>query len=139
VGGDEKVNFDVVAWDETAERELGQIADAPDHINSWRLAWTEGRAQLWSINGPKGRVGSVLWEVIKVRDLPVIHVLAAATTDQKCSTIEALYFVFRKLRTCTRAASVYCETMRPGMVKILTSMGCEAAQIGPGRWGVTDV
>lgn len=139
MGVDAQVNFEVVPWDDTAERELGQIADAADHIESWRLAWKEGRAQLWSINAQTVRVGCVLWEVVMASGDPQIHVLAAATTDQTCSTTGALYRAFAALRQGVNAACVYCETMRPGLVRLLTAQGCEAAQIAPGKWGVRHV
>lgn len=136
MGHDAEIGFGVVPWDAQAEQELGQIADASEHLDSWRQAWAEGRAQLWAMADDKGRIGCVLWEVTFDDGAPHIHVMAAATTKGQVGATDALYRAFTALKRAVGAAAVYCETMRPGLKLLLVQKGCDAVQIEPGKWGV---
>lgn len=139
MGTNAQIKFDVVPWDAQAEDELTRIADAPDHLDSWRKAWAEGRAQVWAMSGARGRIGCVLWEIIWHDGAPQVHVLAASGQDPQRGATVALLNAFAALGRAVGAASVYCETQRAGMVRRLTANGCAAVQIDAGKWGITYV
>lgn len=131
------LTFGVTQWHARAERELLRIADAQEHLDTWRAAVDEGRAQIWAVLDDGQRVGCVVWEVVHIHGQAEIHLLAASTGAETQSATSALYAAFTGLCAAARASRVYCETKRPGLVRLLTARGCMAAEIAPGLWGVS--